>query len=454
MKVGLVKAFLYTKISKTMKNRLNTKNYIVIADWMLDLNLNARELLVYAIIYGFSQDGEGYYYGSFSYLAEWLGIRNSSQNVIRYLKPLVEKNLVVKKEGTSRLNQKLCLYRTVENKGKIINNPEVDYIIIQSWMLNSMHLNGKDLLLYALVHGYSRKDSTNVCNYDIKYFSKWLQCRKDHVGRQVEKALQKGLIKEVKEGSFVAVVPDEIKTSATYEPFDLDLVDPKQLDNIHMSVSPQTESTQPNDSPKLRVPSPQTESTFKPKLRDNNLVLDNLVDNLTINNNMNNANTLATDFGIVKSVVEQKNTKPSGDFYYEVNFDLISPNMESKEYTALLYKTDIDFELYQKYKTSDIDIVSIMRKLSSHLFRNILVSWPLPSETTKNIEDLILYVLSNKKFKARKEAINSLSNEQILQLFNAAVELYDPDNPRIIHKNKKAYMIGVVENILDHTSVW
>ena len=52
------------------KQQLNNKNYIAIADWMVtELNLSARELLIYAIIYGFSQDGGSSFSGSLSYLA-------------------------------------------------------------------------------------------------------------------------------------------------------------------------------------------------------------------------------------------------------------------------------------------------------------------------------------------------------------------------------------------------
>ena len=43
-------------------NYLNDRNYITIADWMIkDYDLTTRELLTYAIIYGFSQDGESVY---------------------------------------------------------------------------------------------------------------------------------------------------------------------------------------------------------------------------------------------------------------------------------------------------------------------------------------------------------------------------------------------------------
>ena len=54
--------------------------YITILDWMLELTkddgkpLTASELIAYARIYGFSQGGNGYYYGSASELAKWIGL--------------------------------------------------------------------------------------------------------------------------------------------------------------------------------------------------------------------------------------------------------------------------------------------------------------------------------------------------------------------------------------------
>ena len=47
-------------------------NFISIQGWMrTELNLSGNELLVYAIIYGFSQDGESKFTGSRQYLADW-----------------------------------------------------------------------------------------------------------------------------------------------------------------------------------------------------------------------------------------------------------------------------------------------------------------------------------------------------------------------------------------------
>lgn len=83
-------------------------NFVVIHSFMIkDLHLRGNELMIYAIIYGFSQDGINKYKGSLNYLAEWLG--TSKQSVVRTLKTLVEKKLIIK-EDYYRNNVKFCSY--------------------------------------------------------------------------------------------------------------------------------------------------------------------------------------------------------------------------------------------------------------------------------------------------------------------------------------------------------
>lgn len=49
-------------------------NYVNIEGWMKErLGLRGNELFVYAIVYGFSQDGAGWYIGGREYVADWLG---------------------------------------------------------------------------------------------------------------------------------------------------------------------------------------------------------------------------------------------------------------------------------------------------------------------------------------------------------------------------------------------
>ena len=68
-------------------------SYIVIQSWMVtELGLAGNELLVFAVIYGFSQDGESWFRGSRGYLAEWCN--TSKQTISNKLASLVGKGLV------------------------------------------------------------------------------------------------------------------------------------------------------------------------------------------------------------------------------------------------------------------------------------------------------------------------------------------------------------------------
>jgi predicted transcriptional regulator len=60
------------------------------------LKLKGNELLVFALIHGFSQDGESRFKGSLKYLIEWTGLDKTT--VIKILKSLVEKQYINKFE--------------------------------------------------------------------------------------------------------------------------------------------------------------------------------------------------------------------------------------------------------------------------------------------------------------------------------------------------------------------
>ena len=72
------------------------ENYVTIQGWMVeDLKLKGNELLVYALIYGFSQDGETEFKGSLGYIADWFCA--SEMTIRRALASLVEKKLLSKR---------------------------------------------------------------------------------------------------------------------------------------------------------------------------------------------------------------------------------------------------------------------------------------------------------------------------------------------------------------------
>lgn len=103
-------------------SRIKKNSYITIMSFMVnDLNLKGNELLIYAIIYGFSQTENQVYSGSLKYLADWTC--STKQVMIRNLKKLVEKGLIIK-EVKDINGVKLCEYRINENA--IYGNEEKD----------------------------------------------------------------------------------------------------------------------------------------------------------------------------------------------------------------------------------------------------------------------------------------------------------------------------------------
>ena len=78
---------------------MKPSNYVQIQSWMIsDLELKGNHLFAYALIYGFSQDGQSKFTGSINYVCKWL---NCSRNTaIKVLKDLTSKNLLKKEQET------------------------------------------------------------------------------------------------------------------------------------------------------------------------------------------------------------------------------------------------------------------------------------------------------------------------------------------------------------------
>ena len=72
-------------------------NYIVIQDFMVnELQLKGNDLLVYAIIYGFSQSEGQKYTGSLQYFADWTN--STKRGIQKNLQFLLEKRYIEKEE--------------------------------------------------------------------------------------------------------------------------------------------------------------------------------------------------------------------------------------------------------------------------------------------------------------------------------------------------------------------
>jgi len=106
---------------------MRSENFIVIQGWMrTELELKGNDLMVYAIIYGFSQTENQKFTGSLQYLADWCGA--TKQGIMKNLKNLVDRGLIVKEERTEN-NVKFVSYYATEFNGGIqlsLNNKIAD----------------------------------------------------------------------------------------------------------------------------------------------------------------------------------------------------------------------------------------------------------------------------------------------------------------------------------------
>ena len=92
--------------------KIKSENFITIQGFMrTDLGLSGNDLLVYAIIYGSSQDGDSKFEGSLQYLADWCGA--TKQGIQKNLKNLLDKDLI-KKESRTVNGINLVAYYTTE----------------------------------------------------------------------------------------------------------------------------------------------------------------------------------------------------------------------------------------------------------------------------------------------------------------------------------------------------
>lgn len=390
-----------------MERKLNEKNYIAIADWMVTgFDFNTRELLCYAIIYGFSQDGESVFSGSLNYLSTWLGIRRD--NVLRYLNALVEKGVVIK-EKKSGINKSWCEYKVVENKGATRNS---DHIIISPWMINELELKDKELILYALIHGFSRAGSNSVFSGNNAYMAKWLKVDKSHMHRYTSALIKKGLLeKEEKEyiTTYKAIVPNKQNDDPRHFEYTLanDEVGGRQNEYTHSQIE---------DTPR------QHEGDTLAKLSTNNLELNNLENNL--NNTLVNNNV----------VVEKINS--------------CIASLSPEEEILLNAKKAQDLEILNKYKDAKIDIVRVLGIVSYETFRFSLIYRSNDNHSNDGLE-LLLNTLNLKRYENRVEVINNLPESKILGLFIEACNIFDPDNTDLfIRKSPQAYFIGIVDNVL------
>lgn len=90
--------------------KIRDENFYTVLGWMLNvLELKGNELIVFAIIYSFSQDGESEFTGSLSYLQAFANIK-SHNTVTGILKALTDKQMIIRRDYV-RDNVKRVAYK-------------------------------------------------------------------------------------------------------------------------------------------------------------------------------------------------------------------------------------------------------------------------------------------------------------------------------------------------------
>ena len=99
-------------------------NFFIIQSFMInDLKLKGSDLLIYAIIYGFSQ-GDKYYNGSIKYLTEFTAL--SSSTVYESISRLIDKGLIVKAKLHLNDGKKVDCYKAITKRAEASYSEEFE----------------------------------------------------------------------------------------------------------------------------------------------------------------------------------------------------------------------------------------------------------------------------------------------------------------------------------------
>lgn len=105
---------------------MKSENYVTVQGWMrTELDLKGNDLIVYAVIYGYSQTENQRFTGSLQYLADWCGA--TKQGILKNLKNLLDRGLIGKEEKLVNNVKVVEYYSTQFNTPiqlSLINNKE------------------------------------------------------------------------------------------------------------------------------------------------------------------------------------------------------------------------------------------------------------------------------------------------------------------------------------------
>lgn len=174
-------------------------DFFTTTEFMTDLGLDLREQTAFAIIYSFSQDREGCWFGSIATMSKWLG-NCTKATTVHTLQRLVDKGLVVKEDFWEN-EVKRCRYSTSKkiiegyyknyNGGiiKIKHNNDIDKSISQKNNKRYSNTPAFDFLSELLALGVDKQVAQD-----------WLEVRKAKKGVNTKTALKDFCIEVAKTG--------------------------------------------------------------------------------------------------------------------------------------------------------------------------------------------------------------------------------------------------------------
>lgn len=170
------------------ESKIKDEQYVTIQGWMINkLQLKGNDLLVYAIIYMFSQTESQKFNGSLQYLSDWCN--STKQGIQKNLKNLINKNLIVKNEFYKN-DINFCEYYTTKLYGMQLSCTNIkEYKEIID---NKLSIKKKEIIKPSLeeIKNYCLERKNNV---DPKRFYDYYEANdwKDSNGKQVKSWKQK-----------------------------------------------------------------------------------------------------------------------------------------------------------------------------------------------------------------------------------------------------------------------
>lgn len=146
-----------------MSSSIKDGSYINIQSFMVtELELKGNELLVYAIIYGFSQTNGTYFSGSTQYLADWTN--STRQGIMKNLKSLIDKGLI-EKVGE---NQQVNYYKALRPVNKVNQSTELTRKQSLQGAKQSLHNNIDNILDNNINKTTTKLDNLNKIAQESK----------------------------------------------------------------------------------------------------------------------------------------------------------------------------------------------------------------------------------------------------------------------------------------------